>query len=85
VHAGGTQGSQSVRAALAQSSSHAQMQQLGSTAQICSQHAASEHPGVWLGAQQSLPFGVPQRSSHVVHSWSACDAQAKSHDELQQN
>ena len=77
-------GLQSVLAALAQSMSQPKMQHAGSTAQTASQHAESEHPGVWLGAQQSFAFGAPQRSSHVAHSCSACTAHDWLHDSMQQ-
>jgi hypothetical protein len=50
-------GLQSRLALLAQSASQPKMQHVGSIAQTVSQHAASEQPGVWLGVQQSLPFG----------------------------
>jgi hypothetical protein len=61
------------------------MQQNGSTAQTVSQHAPSEQPRVWLGAQQSFAFGAPQMSSHVVHSCSACAAHVWLHASMQQN
>lgn len=35
------------------------LQQKGSIVQTVVQQAASEQPGIWLGAQQSLAFGAP--------------------------
>jgi hypothetical protein len=78
-------GLQSRLALLAQSASQPKMQHVGSIAQTVSQHAASEQPGVWLGVQQSLPFGSPQMSLHVVHSCSACAAHDWLHASMQQN
>jgi hypothetical protein len=78
-------GLHSAPASFAQPMSQPKMQHVGSIAQTASQHAASEQPGVWLGVQQSLPFGSPQMSLHVVHSCSACAAHDWLHASMQQN
>jgi hypothetical protein len=75
-------GSQSESASDAQVSSHATLQQNGSTAQTVASQPESLHNGVGLATQQSLVEWAKQKGSQ---SESASDAQAPSHETLQQN